>query len=274
MRLLSKGYLLDHLEEVAGLLKRKPVGLLSDLDGTLSEIVPNPDGTMVSEPIRNAIRELRLRMAVVAIVTGRPVRQACDILGLPDMIYIGNHGFERMEDGQVTLTEEVSSFASILGDLWAGLKTRFARTGLIFEDKGGSFSLHYRSAEDPGMARDALLEAIETMAGGQVRVLMGKQVINVLPPLDLTKGTAVTSLVKENSLSGVILMGDDVTDIDAFRAANRLSRSHGLSSISIAVLGPDSPRGLAEEADFSLSSVGEVEGFLKWLVEQTGRPKP
>ena len=271
---MSKGHLMDYLEEVAGLLKRKPVGLLTDLDGTLSEIVPNPYDSTVSEPIRNAIRELRLRMSVVAIVTGRPVRHASAILGLPDMIYIGTHGLERLEDGRVTLMEGASSFVATLRDLLAGLKTRFAGTGLIFEEKGSSFSVHYRLAEDPAICRDALLEAIETKARGQVRVLMGKQVIDVLPLLDLTKGTAVTSLVNEQNLSGVILMGDDVTDIDGFRAANHMSRYQGLGTISIAVLGPDSPRGLEDEADFTLSSVGEVEGFLKWLVEQTGRPEP
>ena len=99
---------------------------------------------------------------------------------------------------------------------------------------------------------------------------MGKTVINLLPPVNVTKGTAVISLVKEYGLSGAILIGDDVTDIDSFRAASYLSNRQGFGSISIAVAGSDSPPGLEGEVDFALSSVSEVEDFLIWLAERMG----
>lgn len=266
---MSRGHALDNLEEVAGLLTKTPFGLISDLDGTLSEIESRPDEATVSASIRETLEDLELNLALVAIVTGRPARQARDILGLSQITYVGNHGLEKLERGVFSLDEGTRPFISFLQRLFFSLKTQFTTAGLVFENKEGSFAVHYRLTADPEKAREALLEAIEEMAGGQVRVLMGKTVINVLPPVDLNKGTAVSALVNQFGLSGALLLGDDVTDLDAFRSARHLSSGEALSSASIAVLGPGAPKELEEEVDFTLSGVSEVEKFLKWLVERT-----
>ena len=266
---MSRGLALDNLEEIGALLSKRPVGLISDLDGTLSEIVPVPDEAKVSASMRKTLKDLQRSLALVAVVTGRPIRQARDIIGLPQITYIGNHGMERFEKGELNLDESASAFVPFLDRLFFNLKTQFTTAGLVFESKGGSFAVHYRLTANPEKARDALLETIQEMAGGQVHVLMGKTVINVLPPVELNKGTAVASLVIESGLSTVLLLGDDVTDIDAFRAARRLSDGGGVSSASIAVLGEETPPDLLEEADFTLPGVAEVEEFLRWLVEQT-----
>ena len=86
----------------------------------------------------------------------------------------------------------------------------------------------------------------------------------------MNKGTAVVSLVEEHGLSGAILLGDDVTDIDSFRSATRLSNGNSFASISVAVGGSDCPEELVREADLTLPGVSAVEDFLDWLVEQTG----
>ena len=36
-------------------------------------------------------------------------------------------------------------------------------------------------------------------------------------PVEITKGTAITALAQERSLRGIVYLGDDVTDLDAFR---------------------------------------------------------
>ena len=267
---IAAGSLLDHLSEVSALLKHGSVGLLLDLDGTISEIVPEPEAASVRPAVVAALEKLHRRLALVAILTGRSAGQARDILGLQQLVYVGNHGLERLENGRTILAEESQSFAPFLEQLLARLRPRFPSQGLIFEDKGGSFTIHYRLAVDPGKAREDVLEAIRELAGGQVRVLMGKTVINVLPPAKLNKGTAVISLVKEYGLGGAILIGDDVTDIDSFHAARQLSRRQGFISISVTVEAPDCPAELETEANFSLAGVSEVEDFLAWLAEQTG----
>ena len=241
-----------------------------DLDGTISEIVLEPDKASVSPLVRSVLKELHARLTLVAIITGRSARQARDIVGLPELIYVGNHGLEWLERDRSTLSEEARSFMPLMDQLLVRLRERFPSDGIIFEDKGGSLAVHYRLASDPDKAHNDLLEAIQELVEGRLKVLMGKTVINVLPPVSLTKGTAVTSLVSEYGLSSAILIGDDVTDIDSFRAASRLSGHRGFSSASIAVVGLDSPPELEQETDFTLASVSEVEDFLTWMVERTG----
>ena len=259
----------DHLPDVEAVVSAGRVGLLLDLDGTISEMVPEPTGATVSPAIVAALRELHGRLSLVAIITGRLSTQARDIVGLPDLLYVGNHGLERLEGGEVTLMEEVQPFLLSLERLLEHLRARFPTPGLIFEDKGSSFAVHYRLAEDPEGACEDLLEAVRDIAGDQVRIVMGKTVVNVLPPVSLNKGTAVTALVREYRLSGAILLGDDVTDIDSFRAAGRMSAQESFSSICIAVTGAGAPPELESSADFTLADVGQVEEFLTWLA---GRP--
>ena len=238
------------------------------MDGTISEMVPTPEGATVSLSVKASLRELRRRLPLIAIVTGRSARHAREIVGLEDLIYVGNHGLERLERGRFSFMDEALPFIPLLEQLVTALRARVPAEGIFFEDKGGSFAVHYRLAREPDRACKDILDAIQDLAGEQVRVLLGKTVINVLPPVNLTKGTAVTSLVHDYGLGGAILIGDDVTDIDAFREARNLSMRQDFASISIAVVGPDSPSGLEGEVDFTVSSVSEVENFLSWLVEQ------
>ncbi len=267
---IARGSLLDHLDEVATLLEQGPTGLLLDLDGTISEIVSEPEDATVGPRIRSALGTLHGRLSLVAIVTGRPVQQALDIVGLEELTYVGNHGLERLEGGKATLVEEARRYAPFLDQMMSRLRAELRLPGLIFEHKPGSFAIHYRLAPDPESAHQELLRAIGDVAGDRVRLLMGKRVINVLPPVNLSKGSAVTSLAEEYQLSRAILLGDDVTDLDAFAAATQLSRMGRLRCICAAVIGTDAPEALEGEADYTLSSVSQVEDFLAWLVERTG----
>ena len=242
-----------------------------DLDGTISEMVPRPEDATVSSEIRATLELVHQRLALVAIVTGRPARQAMEIVGLPGLVYSGNHGLERLEKGDLTLAPEVRSFVPELHDLLSRLQRRFPSPGLVWEDKVGSFAVHYRLEQQPERARAGLLAAIRELAAERVRLVMGKAVINVLPPLELTKGTAVTALAGEFDLDAAILIGDDVTDLDAFRAVRRMSAGPGLRGVSIAVLGEGTPSGLEDEVEFVLDGVSQVGDFLSWLAEEAAR---
>ena len=263
-----RGHLFDNLGEVATLLKEGPIGLLLDLDGTISEIVPQPDEASVSPSIKAVLRELGRSLPLVSIITGRSAGQARDIVGIEDLVYVGNHGLEWIIGGRETLAQEATPYVSSLRRLLVLLRENLPLEGLFFEDKGGSFAIHYRHAPYPDVARESILKAIQELAQGEVRILMGKAVVDLLPPVHLTKGSAVVSLVKEYRLCGAILIGDDVTDLDSFRAARQLSSQGGFASISIAVIGPESPPELKGEAEFTLPSVAEVERFLVWLAEK------
>ena len=242
-----------------------------DLDGTISELVPEPDQARISSRVAGTLRDLHSKLALLAIVTGRPVQQALSIVGLDQLVYVGNHGLETLEKGRTRLADEAQAFGPALQRLLTALQEEPPSKGLILEDKGASFAIHYRSAPEPEKTRADVLAAIDRLAGSRVRILMGKAVINVLPPVNLSKGTAVVSLANDHDLSAAILIGDDVTDIDSFRAARYLAADPGFESISVAVMGAGAPQELEEEADFTLSSVAEVEKFLAWLAARAAR---
>ena len=267
---IAKDSLLAHLDRATALLSEGPTGLLLDLDGTISEIVPGPMDSAVSPTMRAALVELHRRLPLVAIVTGRSSERARDIVGVPELLYVGNHGLERMEQGRLTMAKEVEPHLRFLEQLFESLRGRFSEEGLMYEHKEGSFAIHYRHTTNPQRACQELLEGIEELASGRVKVVMGKQVVNVLPPVDLNKGTAVVSLVKKYGLAGAVLMGDDVTDIDAFRAAEELVTVGGFSKLGIAVVGSGSPQELVALADYTLDSVAEAEDFLTWLAQRVG----
>ena len=259
---------MDNLDVVGALLAEGGVGLFLDLDGTISEIVPDPEASSVSMAIKSTLAQLHNRLPLVAIVTGRSVAKAKAIVGNEDLVYVGNHGLERMEKGRSIPVESVSFEGPQLRQLFSTLRARFSGAGLVFEDKGVSFAVHYRHAPDPESSQDLLLRAIDRLAGVQVKVVPGKYVINLLPPVEANKGTAVVSLVEEHGLSAAILIGDDVTDLDSFGAARSLGSRRRFNSICIGRVEPGSPPEVEAEADYTLATVSEVESFLGWLADQ------
>ena len=262
------GSLLDHLDAALSLLGEQPSGLFLDLDGTLAEIVPHPEDTSVRPVVPRALRALHRRLALVAVVTGRPARQARDILGVDEIVYAGNHGLELMQGGRLEVAEEARGHLESISRLLGTVRAAFTEEGLVFEEKAGSFAVHYRLAADPEGVRDRLLRYVEEAAGDGVKLIMGKEVVNVLAPVELDKGTALTHLSRKHRLAAAVVMGDDVTDLDAFRAARALEDAGETRGLRVAVVDAESPPQVAAAADYTLAGVSEVERVLSWLEER------
>lgn len=265
-------YLLDYLHKVEALLELGSTGLFLDLDGTLSHIVSAHEEAVISERMKAALAILAHHLTLVCIVTGRSVAKAKGIVGLEEVVYVGSHGLEILEQGEMSIATEAAPHLDYLRELLIEVRLRCRDTDANFEEKPASFTIHYRNSASPTVTREKVLATIDELAGQRVKVVTGKLHINVLPPVDLSKGTAVGSLIGSRSLRAALVAGDDVTDIDSFRGANALS-SCDFSSLTISVLGSESPAGLVEAADYMLKDVDEMEEFLIWLtqVERCGR---
>ncbi len=255
---------------MTSLLHRRRFGLLTDLDGTLSELVSNPEDSVVSPQIRDPLAALCRKLHLVAIVTGRSALQARRIVAIDDLLYVGNHGLEQWEREELSVPASVQTHLQTLGELRLSLQSKLAIPGVSFEDKGVSFAIHYRNASDPEEAGWQVQEAVEREGGEAFRQVGGKMVVNILPPVDLTKGTAVLDLAELQSLESLVYIGDDVTDLDAFRAVDRLVKEGRCEGLKIGVVGEDSPREVADESDYILGDVGEVGWFLDWLASNAG----
>ncbi len=265
-------YLFDHFDVVKDLLAIQPFGLFTDVDGTIAEIVPTPAEARVSPVCRESLKTLAGRLAVVAAVSGRPAAEVRRMVDIDEMVYIGNHGYDRWAGGEVELVPGVEDYPARIRKVLEEFDKLVTIEGIIVENKGPTASIHYRRCRDHEAALQAVLSAVESPAiDAGLRVSPGRLVVELKPLLEVSKGTAVGSLIEKYRLSGAICLGDDLTDVDIFVALHR--KELPFKGLAIGVIGKETPPQVLKEADFSLNGVSDVERFLKRIAaEVTGRP--
>ncbi|MBI4498609.1 MAG: trehalose-phosphatase [Chloroflexi bacterium] len=254
----------SHLETVQRLLQPpSALALFTDIDGTISPIVPVPEEGAVTPRCRAALERLASRLPLVGAVSGRAAAHARAMVGLDGLIYLGNHGLERWP--RSVLSPPSSATPEALADLAARLA---GLPGLRLEDKGPVVGVHYRLAPDPEQAREQALSAAHAVAARYgLRVAEGRRVVELRPAVEVNKGTALRALLDEHpDVRAVLYLGDDRTDADAFRALHRWAADQeGRVAVALAVLSPETPPEVQEHADYALEGVGAVERFLEWL---------
>src|SRR4051812_18581165 len=82
------------LKRLLDVVSHVPAGLFTDIDGTISQIAVVPSEATVSELARTAMDRLSRKLAVVGAVTGRAAGDGAAMIGLPDLLVVGNHGLE------------------------------------------------------------------------------------------------------------------------------------------------------------------------------------
>ena len=249
-------------------LRRTPAGLLTDFDGTLSTIALEPSGARLVDGAGDPLVRLAHRLAVVAIITGRAALDARRLIGIPGLLIAGNHGMEWLE--AAAEAPEVSPDAASVP---ARLDEVLARVpdlpGVVPEHKTVSASVHYRNASDPDAARAAILAAIGDVKADGLRIGHGRMIVEVRPVGLGDKGSAVRAIVDRFGLRGVVVMGDDLTDLDMFRAVDDLRASNGLRGAIVGVGGADhevAPEVLAA-ADVVLADPTDAARFLTELAD-------
>lgn len=260
----------DRLDLIEEWLRRRPVGLIADVDGTISEIAPAPEDARVGETIRATLRRLAERLDLVAAVSGRPAAEVHSLVGVPEMVYVGNHGLERWVDGQVVAHPAAAEHVGAVRSALEELRRVVVGPGLVFEDKGVTASIHYRLAPDRELARRSVLEALGHLAGARgLRVTEGRMVVELRPPVAVDKGSAVRDLLERHRLSAALYLGDDRTDLDAFRALRSWrAGGDGRLGVAVAVLSREGPTDLAAQADVTVSGVAQAERLLRWIAER------
>ena len=224
----------------------KRAALFLDVDGALAPIVPRPEDARVPDETREELRRLNERYALVACISGRAGADALRIVGVPELVYVGNHGLE-LDDGAAEWGERLQRFLAEVA--WPAT-----------ENKRLTASLHYRGSQDEGAAR-AALEDVKARAEREGFVArFGRKVLEILPPIDAHKGTAVRQLLAERSLRRALYAGDDTTDLDGFRALDGLD-----VSVRIAVASKEGPAELREAADLTVAGPQELLAVLRRL---------
>ncbi len=263
-------------QRLRAVLAERPRGLFSDVDGTLSAIAPTPESAVLLPGVRDALDRLRQVFDVVVAVSGRSAADTRRLLGLAGLTYLGNHGLERLDPSSdagpgpapLRILPEAEAYVAdvnaALDDAEAAFAPRYP--GLRVERKGVTGSIHVRNVADPDVAEEAIARALTTIAVPRgLRVTRGKRVVELRPPVDVDKGVAIADLIQSRGLRAAIYLGDDRTDLDAFRALRRLSAQGDFQGVSVAVLHSEAPSDLASEADVTLPGVEQIPALLAWL---------
>jgi len=252
-------------------LARRPRGLLLDIDGTLSPIAPTPEAARLLPGMAPLLERAATQFDVIAAISGRAASDARRLVGIVSLLYIGNHGLERWNPGedapQVIAAAQpyLPAIAQALDLAERELAPRLP--GLLVERKGASGSIHTRGCAQPQAALQSVLETLRPPVEGLgLRLTEGKLVAEIRPPLAQDKGTAVEGLARERGLRSALYLGDDTTDIDAFRALRRLRAAGACEGLAVAVLHAEAPPTLAAEADLTLPSIDAVPAFLTWVI--------
>ncbi len=242
------------------------LGVVTDMDGTISPIAPKPWEAHVTPRNRELLAALHECISLVAVVSGRGVEDLRTQVGLPELTYVGNHGLERWEDEQVKVMPEAAAYRPALEAALREIEP-LSVPGVWIEDKGATASIHYRQAPDPAKVRAALGTVIQQIAARHgLAFFEGRMIFELRPPVELHKGTAFRQLIEDYHLDAAVFLGDDTTDVDAMRVARALRASGDAYTLAVGVDVPGTPESVRETADVLVSGVSGVEAFLSWLL--------
>lgn len=193
-----------------------------DFDGTLAEIVPDPEEAAPSEETRHALAVLqRISSGAIALVSGRSIATLDRKLAPLRLPATGVHGMERRNGSGIFWRADFDpdDLARVAAETSAFVA---ARHGLSMESKPGSVALHYRNR--PELEADCLAFATaRANALPSVRLLPGKMVIEMTFGRR-DKGEAIADFMKEPPFAGRLpfFAGDDATDEAGFAVVNAM----------------------------------------------------
>jgi trehalose 6-phosphate phosphatase len=259
---------------LAALLERPGRAVIAlDFDGTLAEIVPDPEQARAHERAVPALAALAPKVASVAVITGRPAGVAvryggfAGVPGLDHLVVLGHYGAERWDavTGAVRAPAPDPGVAAARAELPGFLDGIGAWQGTWIEEKGRAVAVHTRRATDPQAAFDALREPLAALASRHGLVLEpGRMVLELRPP-GMDKGVALSEYVREVGADTVLYAGDDLGDLAAYAAVDKL-RSDGMAGLL--VCSGSEVTELAERADLLLPGPAQLADFLATLAQR------
>ena len=223
-----------------------------DFDGTLSEIVARPEMARAVSGAAGALSKLAEANPLVAVVSGRAAGQLRELIGVPGVTLVGLYGLPDSGPEQSRLEaarKDIARAIELVPGSW-------------LEDKGPTLAVHYRAARDPAEAERVLLTNLRTVATGRgLSLLAGKMVLELAGGEVPGKGAVVRELVQSARVSGCFYAGDDVADLEAFRALDELD---AVAAVRVAVRSEETPERLIAAADLV---VDRPAGLVRLLSE-------
>lgn len=222
--------------------------LAFDFDGTLSPIAKRPEQAGTSKRFLPLLKKLSREGALIAVITGRSLKDVKPLLGFHPDFLVGNHGMEGLHAFSTSAVRARKVCRGWVKDLkknWPKI------SGAFLEDKKQSLSLHFRGTRDHARAKAELLALISQLQP-KPRVIGGKFIFNLVPQGSPHKGAALKEVARMSKRPFVVFAGDDDTDEDAFREK--------LPMVSVRV-----GRKAGSASKFFIPNQRQLEKVLHWL---------
>jgi trehalose 6-phosphate phosphatase len=243
-----------------------------DIDGTLAPIVDQPSDARVPERTRQLLSTLARRYGAVACVSGRRASEARALVGVGSISYLGSHGTELLRAGspEPVLDPALEDWRGRMNEFGRHAETAdLRRLRVRLEDKGPILAFHWRGAPDQEAAR-AAIDALATKAeSAGLRTHWGRKVLEVRPPVRIDKGMGIRSFLDGHDVDSAMYVGDDATDLDAFRMLDQLVKDGALAhAIKVGVRSEEGPEAIVDDADLVLDGTGGVIELLELLANE------
>jgi len=244
--------------------------ILLDVDGTLAPIVRHADDAHLPEVTRTALIQVSKRYGIVACVSGRRSSVARQIVSIGSIAYVGNHGGEILRPGGNEL-EVDPDFArggrrveAFREEVWTD---DLHRLRVRHEDKDPIVAFHWRGAPDEEAAEAAVREVAARAEEAGLIVHWGRKVLEVRPPTQVDKGKGIRRLLHDADVDAAVYVGDDTTDLDAFRALREMADEGRVgTAICVGVRSDETPPAIEQEADVLVDGPPGVRGMLEALL--------
>ncbi len=244
--------------------------VLLDVDGVLAPIVRHADDAHVPEPTRTALIAVAKRYGLVACISGRRAAVARRIVSLGTIAYVGNHGAELLRPGstEAELDREVAAWQRRVRAAYdAAWTDELRRLRVRGEDKGPIVAFHWRGAPDEAAAEEAVRDVAARAEAAGLVTHWGRKVLELRPPVPLHKGRGVHTLLRGAAIDCAMYIGDDRTDLDAYRALRELTEAGALeANRCLGVRSDETPPELEAAADLLVDGPRGVRQTLEALV--------
>ncbi|MGW2183583.1 trehalose-phosphatase [Streptomyces sp. NPDC001732] len=264
-------------EALAAILARPDRAVVAlDFDGTLADIVPDPEQARAHPGAVPALAALAPKVASVAVITGRPAGVAvrhggfAGVPGLDHLVVLGHYGAERWDavSGTVHAPAPHPGLAAVRAELPGVLDRAGSWHGTWTEEKGRAIAVHTRRASDPQAAFEALRAPLGELAARHGLIVEPGRLVLELRPPGMDKGVALARYVRETGAESVLYAGDDLGDLAAYAAVEKLRAGGAAGTLGLLVCsGSAEVPELAERADLRLGGPGAVVGFLAALAQ-------
>jgi trehalose 6-phosphate phosphatase len=267
-----------YLEHV---LSQQPCALCMDIDGTISATAPTVEAAMLLPGVRELLIEATHAFDLVATVSGRAIEDQRRMIGVIGVWHVGHHGYEWEEldsasgERRVVLLPETAPYLQEIEQALDEIEAELTPLvpGLWMERKGITGGIHWRRALDHGTAEGISVPVIERIAHTHgLRCHASKLAVEIFPPIITDKGEGLRRLVKMHQLRGMIYMGDDVSDTDAFlMLRERRAQGEG-DGIAVGVLHLNSPEIVGDSSDILVRDTADIPGLLHWMLTTRMNP--